>query len=66
MEEILNNKKIVFRFFGIKIYEINEIKTLNGITKPKKDIITEKDYKILAEYRKKHGLKNYEKTNDEH
>ena len=62
MKDIIQKEYKALRLFGIKILEFNTIITVDGrneIKKPKKEIITNKDYEILEEYRKKYKNQNY-------
>ena len=52
MKDIIQKECKTLRLFGIKILEFNTIITVDGrneIKKPKKEIITNKDYEILEE-----------------
>ena len=57
MKNIIQKEYKALKLFGIKILEFNTITTVNGkneIKKPKREIITDKDYEILAKFKQKY------------
>ena len=61
MKDIIQKEYKALRLFGIKILEFNTIITVDGRNEIRsiKEIITNKDYEILEEYRKKYKNQNY-------
>lgn len=57
MKDVIQKEYKALKLFGIKILEFNTITTIDGkneIKMPKREVVTDKDYEILAKFKQKY------------
>ena len=69
MKDVIQNEYKVLKLFGVNLLEFSTITTVDGkneIKKPKREVVTDKDYEILAKFKQKYNNqdKNQELVED--